>query len=255
MLMLHGNPTWSFMYRGLISRAAASGWRAIALDNLGSGLSDKPQDWHYTLDGHVANLDELVASLGLKDITLVMHDWGGPIGMRHALRHPDGVRRIVLMNTAAYLPRDVPRRIHLCRVPWLGSFLVRRLNLLMRTALRRGVARPLPKDVRDGYCAPYQNYHDRVALLRYPQDIPLTRRHPSHGAFREMEEGLGMLSGKPTALLWGERDFCLHTGYLELWRRIYPDAKVSRYPDAAHFLLEDEGERAIGTILDFAANT
>ncbi|MBR6374022.1 MAG: alpha/beta fold hydrolase [Victivallales bacterium] len=253
--MLHGNPTWSFMYRGLVAKAAAAGWRAVALDNLGSGLSDKPQDWHYTLEKHIANLEQFVAYLALKDITLVMHDWGGPMGMGYAVRHLENIRRLVLMNTAAYLPRDVPRRIYLCRVPWLGPFLVRRLNLLLKTALRKAVTKPLAQDVIDGYCFPYRNWNDRIALLKYPQDIPLSKRHPSYASFKNMEDSLGLLSDKPIALLWGERDFCLHTGYLELWRRIYPEAKVFRYPDASHFLLEDRGDEVMETIIDFLSNT
>ena len=253
--MLHGNPTWSFMYRGLVVKAADAGWRAIALDNLGSGLSDKPQDWPYTLETHIANLEQFIAFLGVKDITLVMHDWGGPIGMGFAVHHPDFIRRLVLMNTAAFLPRDVPHRLYLCHVPWLGSFLVRRLNLLMRTALRKAVAKPLSMDVIEGYRAPYQSWNDRIALLKYPQDIPLSKRHPSYAAFKDLEDGLGVLSCKPSALIWGERDFCFHVGYLELWRRIYPDAAVFRYPDASHFLLEDQGNEVIENIMSFVSES
>lgn len=252
--MIHGNPTWSFMYRHLIDKASASGFRAVALDNLGSGLSDKPQDWQYTLKKHIENLEQFVTFLGLDDITLVMHDWGGPIGMGYATRHPEKIGRLVLMNTAAYLPRDVPKRLYLCHIPWLGAFLVRGLNLLMKTALKKGVATPLPHDVEEGYRTPYQNWHDRIAILKYPQDIPLSKRHPSYADFKLLEEKLPTLADKSIALLWGERDFCLHCGYLELWRSIYPKAKVFRYPNASHFLLEDMGNEVLDKILHFASN-
>ena len=251
ILMLHGNPTWSFMYRNLVRRAAEAGFRAIALDNLGSGLSDKPQDWSYRLENHIGNMEQLLGHLNLPRISIVMHDWGGPMGMGYATRHPEKISSLVLMNTATFLPRDVPKRLYLCHVPLLGPLLVRSLDLLLDTALRRGVASQMPQDVEDGFRAPYKNWHDRIAILKYPLDIPLTTRHPSYNAFKKIEDSLKALADKPVALLWGEKDFCLHTGYLRLWESIYPKAQVHSFPDASHFLLEDKTDAAIDKIIEF----
>ena len=102
LLMLHGNPTWSFYYRNLI-QSFQKKYRCIAPDHIGCGLSDKPQDYNYTLSTHIDNLEQLVNSLGLKDITLVMHDWGGSIGMGLAVRQPKLIKRLIIFNTAAFL--------------------------------------------------------------------------------------------------------------------------------------------------------
>lgn len=252
MLMLHGNPTWSFMYRDLIREAAAAGWRAVALDNLGSGLSDKPENWPYTLEAHIENLAMFIEHLGISEASFVMHDWGGPIGMGFATKNPDKVRSIVLMNTAAYLPAGVPKRLFLCRIPLLGAFLVRGLNLLVRTALKKAAAKKLPDDVRDGYCAPYSNWHDRIAVLKYPLDIPLSPKHQSYATFAKIETALPRLADKKIALLWGEKDFCLGMEYFNIWRQIYPNAAWTTYSDASHYLLEDKGTEILNKILELA---
>lgn len=249
ILMLHGNPTWSFMYRKLIADAVSRGYRAIAPDHIGCGLSDKPQDYHYTLDNHIQNLTQLIKSLDISNITLVMHDWGGPIGMGYALRHPDKIKRIVLMNTVAFLSRDFPKRIYLCRIPLLAPLLVRGANLLIRTALKRGTVHPLPKDVLEKYSSPYSNWHDRVAVLAFPQDIPLSPKHPSYNTLKYIGDNLHTLKDKPITLIWGTQDFCIHTGFLNTWQKIYPDATVHLLDNAAHFLLEDAPEQVINYIL------
>ena len=250
MVMLHGNPTWSFFYRQLIPAAAQAGYHAYALDNLGCGFSDKPQEWPYHLDGHIRNLEKwLDADLHLKDITLVLHDWGGGIGMGYAVRHPENIRRIVLMNTAAFLSDDCPKRIFLGRCPLLGAFLIRGCNAFVEGAIRMAAAKRLPKEVADGYRAPYGNWHDRIATQRFVQDIPLKPTHPTWNTLKSIQERLPLLQDKPIALIWGARDFCFHTGFYDRWREIYPHARAISLPDASHYLLEDAPERVIREIL------
>jgi haloalkane dehalogenase len=234
----------------LIRAASTHGYRALALDNLGCGLSDKPQDWPYHLEGHVRNTEEWLSSLKIRDFVLVCHDWGGGIGMGVAVRHPEWIRRIVLMNTAAFLSRDCPPSIYLCRCPGVGAMLVRGMNLFIRASLKWAVAKPLPKDVKDGYLYPYGNWHDRIATLRFVQDIPLTGRHPTYPTLKALGEELPLLHDKPVKLLWGEKDFCLHLGFYEIWRKIYPHATAQTFPNAGHYLLEDAGAEIIPRILE-----
>lgn len=250
LVMLHGNPTWSFCFRDLISATMKAGKRAVAPDLIGCGLSDKPQDWGYHLEGHIRNIEHLLDDvLKLEKMTLVLHDWGGCVGMGYATRHPEKISRLVLMNTAAFISDDCPRSVHICRCPYIGAFLVRGLNAFVEIALRRAVAKRLPEDVREGYRYPYGNWHDRIATQRFVQDLPLSPKDASYRTFAEIEEKLHLFKDTPVSLIWGEKDFCIHTGFLRRWQNIYPHAVTRTFPDAAHYLLEDAGDRIIPIIL------
>ena len=252
-VMLHGNPTWSFMYRDLIREAVAAGHMAVAPDLVGCGLSDKPRGWDYCLASHIDCIEKLIdEELGLEKFTLVMHDWGGGIGMGYAVRHPEKIERIVLMNTAAFPSTDCPKRIYLCKCPLLGPVLVQGLNLLVETALKRGPCRKLPQDVEAGYRYPYGSWGDRAGVLSFPRDIPLCRRHRTWAVLSGIESRLHLLGDKPISLMWGERDFCFHMGFFRRWRQIYPNASAWSFPDASHYLLEDAGERIMPIILGLA---
>ena len=157
MLCVHGNPTWSFYWRALVEHFAGR-FRVIVPDHIGCGLSDKPQDWPYQLAGHMGNLCKLVDHLGLKDITLVVHDWGGAIGVGLATERPELFGRFVITNTAAYLSQDIPLSIASCRIPGFGSVAVRGLNGFARAALVRAVCKPLPAAAKDGLLVPYDSW-------------------------------------------------------------------------------------------------
>lgn len=241
VLMLHGNPTWSFHYRDLV-RELAPGMRCIAPDHVGMGLSDKPRDHDYTLEGRIADIGALAASLGLRRIHLVVHDWGGAIGMGFAVRRPGTIGRIVILNTAAFPAPWLPARIALCRTPLLGEFLVRGLNGFAGPATRMAMhARRLTPAERRGYLFPYDSWANRVGVHRFVRDIPMEPGHPSRRAIEAVARGLGTLGPHPKLLLWGGRDFCFDDRFLGRWREIYPDALCERYPDAGHYVLEDAG--------------
>ena len=254
ILFLHGNPTWSFLWRRLIT-ALSDRHRCVALDHIGCGLSDKPQDWPYTLEAHIANVERLVLELDLHDVTLALHDWGGAIGMGLARRHPERIARLIVTNTAAFRSKRIPLRISLCRTPALGSVLVRRLNAFAGMAPRMAVARRggLNPVVRRGYLTPYDSYANRIATWRFVKDIPLRPDHPSWAELGRIEESLSEFADRPTCIVWGERDFCFTPHFREEWERRFPRAVVHAVANAGHLVLEDaprESEQWIRSFLD-----
>lgn len=254
LLFVHGNPTWSFAWRNLI-RGLAPMRRCIAIDHIGCGLSEKPQEYDYTLATHIANLAEFIKQGDLRNITLIAHDWGGCIGMGAAGRMPERFRRFVLMNTAAFRSQRIPLRIAVCRIPFLGPIGVRGLNLFARAAQQMAVVRRLPASVRRGYLAPYDSWANRVAIQRFVEDIPLNDRHPSYQTLVEVEAGLGQFQRLPMLLAWGMRDWCFTPAFLSEWQERFPQAVVERLDSASHYLFEDEPERLLKVIQGFLATT
>ena len=238
ILCVHGNPTWSFFYRALVQHFKDK-HRVVVPDHLGMGLSDKPQDYDYTLENHIFNLETLVDKLGLPPFTLVVHDWGGPIGLGYAVRHPERIKRVMIMNTAAFRSKRMPWTIRLARVPFWGALLVRGFNAFVRGALRVCASNPLSPAVRAGYLAPYDSWAHRVAVLRFVCDVPLSPSHPSYKTLVEVEQGLLRLSRAPKMLVWGAQDHVFGRDFLARWQSIYPDAEARSIETANHYLLED----------------
>jgi haloalkane dehalogenase len=243
IVLLHGNPTWSFYYRELI-KSLRDTHRVIAPDHIGCGLSDKPQDYPYTLATHIENLARLIDTLQLSDITLGVHDWGGPIGLGWAVRNPERVKRLVIFNTAAFLEGEMPLRIRVCGWPILGSIAVRGLNLFARAALRMATAKPrrFTPLMRRGYLLPYDTYANRVAILRFVQDIPLSPAVPSYAALEGIERQLPVLAELPMTIFWGMKDFCFTPAFVEAWVARFPKAEVHRLADCGHYVVEDGRE-------------
>lgn len=238
VVMLHGNPTWSFYYRNLVLQLRDR-YRVIVPDHLGCGLSSKPQDYPYLLSNHIQNLQRLLDTLDIREYSLVMHDWGGAIGMGLACRAPERVRSLVVMNTAAFRSCRIPWRIQICRVPWLGALLVRGGNLFARLALSMAVTSPLPAEVAQGYLAPYNSWHNRIAILRFVEDIPLSTRDSSWETLTEIEAGLSCFLNTPMLILWGGKDFCFNKSFYDKWKEKFPFARSIYFADAGHYVLED----------------
>jgi len=251
ILCLHGNPTWAFHYRRLIAEARPF-HRVVAFDHMGMGLSDRPTAFSYTLADHVKNAVAFVDKLDLRKITLVVHDWGGAIGMGLALARPDRIARITVMNTAAFFIPRLPKRIALCRAGALGEFIIRGLNGFARAATTMTTSTPLHPDVKAGYLAPYGSWRRRIGIWNFVRDIPMESGHPSWDTLAGIEKGLATLR-KPLQILWGERDWCFTPLFREEWQRHFPNAYVHKFDDASHYLIEDEPEGVIARIRDFAS--
>lgn len=251
-LMLHGNPTWSFYYRKLVLGLRDLG-RCVAPDHIGCGLSDKPQRYEYRLGRHIDNVERLVTERDLRDITLIVHDWGGPIGMGLALRQPERIRRFVVLNTSAFLSSRIPLRINVCRLPLFGPIAIRGFNAFTGAAVTMACAHRdrMTPSVRRGYLGPYGRWADRVATLRFVQDIPMAPSHPSYALMRSIDEGSARFSDHPMMICWGGKDFCFNDHFLAMWRNRFPKATIHRFADAGHYVVEDAHERITPLIREF----
>ena len=257
VVMVHGNPTWSFYYRNLVLALRAD-YRVIVPDHIGCGLSDKPVDsgYSFTLQQRVDDLESLLDHLGLREkITLVLHDWGGMIGMAYASRHPERIARLVILNTGAFpLPagKKFPLALKICRDTQFGVFLVQGLNAFARMAARIGCKRhPLSKELREAYCSPYDTWHHRIATLRFVQDIPLKPEDSGFALIQEVADGLHRFADRPMLILWGELDFVFDRHFRDEWQRRFPAAEVHSFADCGHYILEDAQEEVIPLIRQF----
>jgi haloalkane dehalogenase len=252
LLMLHGNPTWSFYWRNLVV-AFREQYRVVVPDHVGCGLSDKPQDYDYCLQNHIANVVRLVEHLDLTQVTLLVHDWGGAIGLGAALQIPERIARLVLFNTGAFPPPFVPLRIRVCRTPVIGRLAMRGFNVFARAALTMAVERRdrMTPAVRAGLLAPYDSWEHRIGIDRFVADIPLTRRHRTWQTLADIERGLPSLADRPIQMIWGMRDWCFRPSCLDRFCRAFPDAEVHRLENAGHYVIEDAHERIIPLVRTF----
>lgn len=238
LVMVHGNPAWSYLYRNLVSGLRDS-YRCIVPDHLGCGLSDKPQDYPYRLENHIDNLELVLDHLQVEKCVLIVHDWGGAIGMGWASRYPERIKGIVVLNTAAFPSPGIPFRIAVCRWPVLGPLLVRGLNGFVLASVLMAVATRMDKRVASGFTAPYNNWHNRVAVNGFVRDIPMNEQHPSWHTLEKVEAGLDKLINKPMMIFWGGRDFCFNQQFYEEWRRRFPEASAHYFQKGGHYVLED----------------
>ncbi len=245
VLMIHGNPTWSFYFRELV-KALAPDHRVIVPDHFGCGLSDSPDPgvYDYQLRSRLHDLEALVAHLDIQaPITLIVHDWGGMIGTLFALRHPHRINGLIALNTAGFLPpsrKRLPLRLQLIRkLTPLAVPAVLGLNLFARAALYMAPCRRLSPAVKAGLIAPYRSPRHRLATLRFVQDIPLKPGDPSYEPVKWADDHLDQLAHLPIMLLWGMGDFVFDGDYLNEWVRRFPNAEIHRFKRAGHYVLED----------------
>lgn len=251
-LLLHGNPTWSYLYREFVKRLSPS-YRVIAPDHVGFGRSDKPRDprW-YTLERHIGNLGKVLDELRPERVVPVIQDWGGPIGMGWAARNPGKIAGVVVLNSWAFV--RAPRM----KLPWLVRFLAlgrggwkraTQSNIFVEMALARGGPRWLTDEELLPYRAPHPTPDDRVGIARFPQLFPQThdQGHESWATMAAIEDGLGKLREKPALIVWAKKDPVFAKPQLQRWQEVF--ARVDgphRLENAGHYLQEN----APGPILD-----
>jgi haloalkane dehalogenase len=254
VVMVHGNPSWSFMYRRLIKDL--SGFRRLAPDHLGMGLSVRPdRGYGFSLKERLSDFSLWLDSLRLTEpIHLMVHDWGGPIGLGWAGQNPDRVASLTIMNTGLRVPFgfSLPARLAVFKsCGLLGRLLAVEFNLFAKGLVRYGSLRPFSPAAREGFLAPYQLAAHRESLARFVTDIPYGAKHKSRPTLSEIDNNFELLSQKPTLLAWGLKDFVFSKAFLDDFRRRLPQAQTLALPRAGHCLLEDEPEIILQTFRDF----
>ncbi len=250
IVMVHGNPSWSFLYRNAI-KLLRKKYRVIAPDHLGFGLSDKPETFPYSLETHIDNFEAFMLSLDLENITLLVHDWGGPIGLGFAVRHPKMIKRLIITNTAAFAMDIIPWRISAGKIPWLGRKLIVNFNLFARAAIHMTVEKPLADDVKQAYLLPFRKRSNRIAISKFVEDIPMDPEHPSFEVLLGIEHSLWMFREKQVAIIWGMKDWCFSPVFYEKWIDVFPQAETLPLKHAGHWLFEDANDDIVPFIDHF----
>jgi len=229
VLMVHGNPTWSFYYR------------------------NKPADYDYCLQNRIDNLASLVESLDLQNTTLVAHDWGGSIGIGALQKLRDRFKKIVLFNTAAFPPPYIPFRIRVCRWPIMGKLGLQGFNLFAKAAITMATERQdgLPKQVAEGLLSPYNSWANRIATYQFVKDIPLSKSHKTWDVLEKIEAGLPELGSLPIKLIWGMKDWCFRPECLDRFVSHWPGADVTKFENGGHYIVEDEPEKVVSLVREF----
>ena len=264
VVMLHGHPAWIYVYRHFIRGLTDAGLRAIAHDQAGFGRSDKPDRVAaYSLERNLSHFEALMDELELDRVTLVLHDWGGPLGLAWAVANPERVARLVVLNTfTGSIAPDAARSallwIRMMRSRLLGDLLVRGARLPVRLfLLRMGVAHRdrIGTHERAAYLAPHARWGSRAVLIAYPRLWPLEAGHPTSQLARHVEADLSALAGKPVLICRGLKDPGYKAGLLTLGKDAFPNAEVHDFEDASHFLQEDAHERIVPLIAEFLERT
>ena len=257
VLMVHGNPTWSFYYRHLIQHLS-KGFRTIVPDHIGCGFSDKPDEktYNYTLKSRVKDLDTLIAQLNIKEkINIVVHDWGGMIGLAWAVDHIDRIDKIIITNTGGFfLPEEKKFPFQLSLIKYFRLFAVPAvlgLNVFAKGALYLASKKKLPQDVKQGLVEPYNSWKNRIATLKFVQDIPISKQDQSYEIVDYVAQHLKRLDEASILFLWGAKDFVFDLTFLNEFRRRFPRAATHVFHDAGHYLFEDKPEETAHLVEDF----
>jgi haloalkane dehalogenase len=248
ILLLHGEPTWGFLYRRMIPGLAGVG-RVVAPDLFGFGRSDKPVDQAaYSYDAHARSIERLALELDLRELTVVVHDWGGPIGLRFAVTHPDRVARLVILNTGVGV--GAPSE------PWLRfRALVREVGTDFTASRLVQVAcvSRLDEDAVRSYDAPFPVGQSKAGALAFPELVPTEPDHPSAAAMLEVRAALGRWE-KPALVLFSDSDRVFSPAHAERMAAHIPGAVPAEIvAGAGHFLQEDKGEEIAERIARFVA--
>ena len=248
ILFIHGTPTWSFLYRDYID-SLSKNYRCIAIDHIGFGLSDKPESFDGTPQSHSKNLSEFIEKLNLNKITIVTHDFGGPIGLGAAIENSNKIKRIVVLNTWLWETKSNPnaQKVNKLLNSGIGRFLYLKMNFSPKVLFKKGIydKKKLPKSIHKQYIYPFPNKNSRKSLLKIGKSLV-----GASDWYQEQWNQLNKLESKPWLILWGTKDEFITLDYLRKWQKRLPNSKVIEY-DCGHFLQEEKPTETIKEINNF----
>jgi olefin beta-lactone synthetase len=250
VVCLHGNPTWGFLFRNLIA-SLRQDFRVIVPDHVGCGLSDQPKDVYFTASDRIAHLEDLLEQLGVGRFSLVMHDWGGPIGTGLAVRRPADIERLVYFNTTLAETALLPGMIRRAASPLIGRLLTQHTMRFVKLLTSFGAVHRLSPEIKQGYHRPYRTRDSRRAIWGFVRDIPFTPSHPTAPLMADMVARLPSLAAKPVKIIWGMNDPCFHPGILRQVAARFPQADVVKIPAASHLVLEDAAKQSLSEVQAF----
>ena len=248
VVMVHGTPTWSFLYRHMIKNLRVD-YRCVAMDHIGFGMSDKPESWAYTPEAHGQNVELLLDKLAPDDITLIVHDFGGPIGLSYAIEHPEKISRIVICNTWLWsLQEDdtVAKAAKIAAGP-VGKFLYTHFNFSARMLIKQGFhdTEKLTKDIHKQYIRPFDSRSKRAGTIGFAEALL-----GSGEWYDSLWSKRDRLTGKPKTFLWGMEDGFLQPDMLDKWKTAFPDAAVEEI-EAGHFVQEEQPAKVNQVLREF----
>jgi haloalkane dehalogenase len=246
VLFIHGNPTWSFQFRKVIRRLSKN-CRCIAPDHIGFGLSDKPYNWSYLPVDHAKNCEALIESLALSDITIVVGDWGGPIGASYVINHPDKIINIVITNTWLWsVKHDWYYQLFSAFTGGpIGRFLIKKRNFFARDIMKAafGDKKKLTDKIHNHYLMPLSDPYERKGTWIFPKQII-----GSSDWLGSLWSAAGVMSSRKMAIAWGMKDVAFREKELNTWIARFPDAAVVRFNDAGHFVAEEKPDELADVI-------
>lgn len=249
LLLLHGNPTWSFLYRDIIPELK-NNFRLIAPDYPGFGLSDPPENYTFTAEEHAQAISEFVQKLQLEDMSIMMQDWGGPIGFYVALENPHRVSRFIIGNTWAWPLERTGQKIFSKLMGGLpGQFGAWCCNGVVRFFMSKGVVDKLKDKVFAMYLAPFKHRHQRTPTYIFPAQLTDAKLFLSN-----IQQQINTLSDRPALLVWGMRDFAFQQPELSRFESIFKNHQTVLLKNAGHFIQEDAPEEICDAIRKFYEN-
>lgn len=240
VLMMHSCPFWSFEFRYIIADLCRD-HRVIAIDQMGFGLSDKPEDYDYRLEAHANHVDSFVHALGLKNFSMILHGRGATIGMAYAVRHPDDISGFITFNAQAFSEFTLPFGLQICRLKWIGAKILMLLNIFGKDI------KPLPPEIRKGY----SDFMPDLPLRRFIEDIPCVPEDLSAQTMFTIENALWLLWEKPACIIWAEKDWLYKKSDRDRWRKYFPKAEYHALEDAGRCITEDAPDEINRIIRDF----